>query len=144
MVGVENTYRDSYRRRVCAETNASQFGGRRIFEWHADGTLWVYPENNGSLVSMQPVMAMATPVVMPQMIGAGGVMMIPQQQMMAGPNQQVYVISSNAGVPPGYAAAPPGYGGAPVYYASSAPTVADQQYYMSAPQQGQAYIPQTA
>ena len=42
--------------------NNTNFGGRRIFEWHDNGTLWIYPENRyDTVVSVQPT------------VGGGGV-----------------------------------------------------------------------
>ncbi len=35
--------------------NNIHYGGRRIFEWHDNGTLWIYPENRfDTVINAQP------------------------------------------------------------------------------------------
>lgn len=40
---------------ACTNMNNIHYGGRRIFEWHDNGTLWIYPENRfDTVISVQP------------------------------------------------------------------------------------------
>lgn len=55
-------YSNEHSRIACTNMNNTNFGGRRIFEWHDNGTLWIYPENRyDTVVSVQPT------------VGGGGV-----------------------------------------------------------------------
>jgi hypothetical protein len=48
-------YSNEHSRIACTNMNNINFGGRRIFEWHDNGTLWIYPENRyDTVVSAQP------------------------------------------------------------------------------------------
>ena len=41
---------------MCENTNNICYGGRRIYEWHDNATLWIYPENRfDTIVTVEPV-----------------------------------------------------------------------------------------
>lgn len=53
-------YSNEHSRAACSNMNNIHFGGRRIFEWHDNGTLWIYPENRyDTVISVQPTVGQA-------------------------------------------------------------------------------------
>lgn len=57
------SYTNDHSAVICAQMNNACYGGRKVFEWHNNGTLWVYPENRfDTIITFQPIGVGAYPV----------------------------------------------------------------------------------
>ena len=51
-----HSYANEHANMMCENTNNICYGGRKIYEWHDNATLWIYPENRfDTIVTVEPI-----------------------------------------------------------------------------------------